>query len=186
LIIVSPHVHCWLTYLNWKSIEIKHFLWCIAVPISMYSYVQFDRWLFDLKIDRGPLLHETYRVQVWCLSSNRFSKCWAVNIFSCPVSPLNFHLKINRNHGLFRMYQWLDLMSVKQNLLKTMSGQYIPIYSLTFDPRIKRGHWHFRVYHGRCISSKSFSRYWVVILRVHVYSNVQFYLWPFELKINKG
>jgi hypothetical protein len=69
-----------------------------------------------------------------CLTSSKgFSRYWAISIFLSPVDPWPLDLK-----PILVIYSsWCtsvqSLKSVKQRVLKILSGQYIPVSSLTID-----------------------------------------------------
>jgi hypothetical protein len=98
--------------------------------------------------------------------------------------PWPFDLKINKGHLLFTQgcTSTLSLKSIKQRVLKILSGQYIHMSSLTVD--LLTSHLLFRMYQCTefeiCQATGSQDTEWLV------YSYVQFDPWPFTLKINSG
>jgi hypothetical protein len=100
--------------------------------------------------------------------------------------PWPFNLKNNSDHLLFRMYQCT--MFEKQRAFKILSGQYIPMSSLSFDLRlidlkINRGYWFFRMY--QCIKFDVHQVKRSQDIEWPVYSYIQFDPWHFDLKFNR-
>ena len=131
--------------------------------------------------------------KVWSLSSKGFSRYWVVNIFICQIWPLDLLTLKYVTVVYFPWYTCLQsLKSVKQTVLKILSGQYIPMSSLTPWPLTswpKNQSWSSTfhdvlVYKVWSLSSKGFSRYGVVSIFLCPIWPLD--LWPIDLKINRG
>jgi hypothetical protein len=211
-IFIWPDSPFTIDLLTSKSIGVIDSLGCISVlslmsvkqkvlqdiEWSVFSYVQFysQPSTFDLKINTGYLitLHGVPVYKVWSLSSKGFSRYWVVSIFICPVWPLTFDPLTSKSIGFIYYLGCISawsLKSVKQRVLKILSGQYIPMSSLTldlwpFDLKINRVHLLFRMY--QCMKFEVCQTKGSQDIEWSVYSYVQFQaVWPltFDLKINR-
>jgi hypothetical protein len=88
--IIIDRSHLFLKMYQCDKFEVHHAKCSQNIEWSVYSYVRFNPWLLDLKINySGYLLFRTY---VWSLSSKGFSRYWVVSIILCPVWPLIYDL----------------------------------------------------------------------------------------------
>jgi hypothetical protein len=98
-------------------------------------------------------------------------------------------LKTQKGYQFFKMYCVQSLMSVKERVFKILSGQYIHMPSLIPWPLSSESkvviYFHdVLVYKVWCLSSKGFSRYWVIsIFKCPVWP---LHLWHFNLIIKSG
>jgi hypothetical protein len=120
--------------------------------------------------------------QVWCQSSKRLSKYWAVDIFLCPVQfvpwPLTFWFQNQKAVTYSLGYKSVpSLMCIQQRIFKILSDKYICTSRLTLDLwsidfKINRGNWFFRMY--QCIKFDNICQAKGSIgIEWSVYSNVQ-------------
>jgi hypothetical protein len=94
---------------------------------------------------------------------------------------LAFDLKTHKGNQFFKMYSVQSLMSVKEKVLKILSGLYIHMSSLTLDLKINSGHLLFTIYYSTkfevCQAKGSQN------IELLVYSYVQFDPLTFEPQI---
>ena len=92
------------------------------------QYIHTSSLTLNLKINSGHLLYNVLVYKVWSLSSKGFWWYRVVNIFVCPVWPLDL---LTLRYVAVVYFPWCtslqSLKSVMRRVLKILSGQYIPL-----------------------------------------------------------